>query len=237
MHSVEVGEQREYYKRTAEHYDEMHINPSDEHGKALAVFSGLAQLLGPVDSILDVGAGTGRGMKRLRACWTNARIVGVEPVDELRAVGYSGGIPDTELVAGDALDLQFEDDSFDYVIETGVLHHIRDPGKAVEEMARVARKGVMISDSNYLGQGSKVMRGIKYVSTAFGIWPLVIWAQTRGKMYKWSEGDGVYYSYSAFNAVPFFSEKFPNVYYFNTTPSPISNIKLGATHVMVLGIK
>lgn len=226
-------EQRAYYQRTAEHYDAMHVDDGDEHGKALAAFMALAELQGPVGSVLDVGAGTGRGMTKLQKRWPTADVTGIEPVDALRAVGHRSGLGEDRLVAGDALNLGFYDDQFDYTIETGVLHHIQDHRRAVSEMARVSRKGVMISDSNNLGQGSRPARLAKSLLTLSGLWPAVVWAQTGGRMYKVSEGDGVYYSYSAFASLPAVRDKFPSLYVLNTAPMAGVSAKHGASHVMI----
>ena len=231
--SHEVKEQRSYYERTAEHYDLMHVNPADEHGRALSAFMGLAEVCGPVDSVLDVGAGTGRAMRKLKDRWPNTKVIGVEPVDALREVGHKNGISRTELLSGDALKLEFEDNSFDYVIETGVLHHISKPSIAVKEMARVASKGIMISDSNNIGQGSYLARISKYIIKSAGLWPAFVWAQTRGKMYKVSEGDGVFYSFSVYDCIDSFNTKFPIIHYMNTEKCNGISIYRGASHVMI----
>jgi ubiquinone/menaquinone biosynthesis C-methylase UbiE len=233
----EVLEQRHYYERTAEHYESMHVNPTDEHGKALSAFMSLAEISGPVNSVLDVGAGTGRALRKLRDRWPLTKLVGIEPVDALRHVGHKSGISSEELISGDALDLHFDDNSFDYVIETGVLHHISKPSVAVREMARVARKGIMISDSNSIGQGNYIVRAIKYFTKGVGLWKVLIWAQTRGKMYKISDGDGVFYSFSAFDCIESFQTKFPLIHYLNTAPCDGFNIYRGASHVMIFASK
>jgi len=234
---LEVRDQRNYYERTAEHYDSMHVNPSDEHGKALSAFMALAELAGPVDSVLDIGAGTGRALKRLKERWPAAKTIGIEPVAALRAVGHKKEIPTDELIAGDALNLAFEDDSFDYVIETGVLHHIAEPLVAVREMVRVSKKGVMISDSNNIGQGGAAARAVKFLIKRAGLWPAFIWMQTGGRMYKTSEGDGVFYSFSAYDCVGECRRKFSTVHYMNTTPCAGLNIYRGASHVMIFATK
>jgi ubiquinone/menaquinone biosynthesis C-methylase UbiE len=235
--SSERKEQREYYSRTAEHYDAMHLRQADEHGRALSAFMGLAEVFGPVNSVLDVGAGTGRALARLKARWPGAKVIGIEPVDPLREVGHKKGIDCNELVAGDALNLNFRDDSFDFVIETGVLHHIKTPIEAVKEMARVARKGVMISDSNNIGQGGTATRLIKLAIKSLRLWPAAVYLETRGKMYKSSEGDGIYYSFSAFDCVNAIQEKFPCVHYMNTVTCNGFNLYRGATHVMIFATK
>jgi ubiquinone/menaquinone biosynthesis C-methylase UbiE len=235
--SSEHNEQQEYYLRTAEHYDAMHVRQVDEHGKALSVFMGLAEVFGQVNSVLDVGAGTGRAIERLKARWPSAQVIGIEPVDALREVGHRKGIDFNVLVAGDALNLNFREDSFDFVIETGALHHIRTPIEAVKEMARVARQGVMISDSNNIGQGGAATRLIKFAIKSLGLWPTFVYLETRGKMYKSSEGDGIYYSFSAFDCVNAMKEKFPCVHYMNTVKSDGFDLYRGAPHVMIFATK
>ncbi len=64
-------------------------------------------------------------------------------------------------------------------------------------MVRVARVGVLISDSNNMGQGSAAARALKQCVKGMGLWKALIWAQTGGRMYKESDGDGVYYSFCA----------------------------------------
>jgi ubiquinone/menaquinone biosynthesis C-methylase UbiE len=230
---TEELKQRNYYERTAEHYDLMHVDPADEHSKALNTFMALAEIAGPVDSVLDVGAGTGRALNKLKERWPDTKVIGIEPVDALRAVGHKNGISKKELVFGDALDLQFNDNSFDYVIETAALHHIAKPSIAVKEMARVAKKGIMISDCNNIGQGSAWSRASKYLIKSTGLWPIFIWIQTRGKMCKTSEGDGVFYSFSAYDCIDEFRSKFPLIHYMNTVQCAGFNIYRGAAHVMI----
>jgi len=231
----EVQAQRDYYARTAQHYDAMHVQSRDEHGVALSAFAGLVSELGAV-SILDVGAGTGRALDRLAALLPQASLLGVEPVRELREVGHARGIAPDRLIEGDALNLPFADGSFDFVIETGALHHIPTPARAVAEMARVARRGVMISDSNKFGQGSAITRFAKAVIGRLGLWNAMIWLTTRGKMAKWSEGDGVYYSYSAFDDFDVLRAKFPRVYMMNTVPAHGFDLRRGSSHVCLIAM-
>jgi ubiquinone/menaquinone biosynthesis C-methylase UbiE len=228
--------QRAYYARTAEHYEAMHVNDDDEHGIALASFAGLAALFG-ARSVLDVGAGTGRAVAKLNAALPGARIVGVEPVAALRQVGHAQGIAEDQLIDGDALALPFADDSFDFVIETGVLHHIANPAEAVSEMIRVARIGVLLSDSNNYGQGSPIARRIKGTIARLGLWRTWIRLSTKGKMARWSEGDGVFYSYSVFNDIALVARKFPRQFVMNTVPLKGTDLKRDAAHVSLFAVK
>jgi ubiquinone/menaquinone biosynthesis C-methylase UbiE len=237
--NVSVGSasrQRDYYERTAEHYDAMHIKDDDEHGIALALFAGIARKCGAT-SILDVGAGTGRALQLLAPEIPGAKLVGIEPVGGLREIGYSKGISPDQLIAGIGEALPFPDNAFDFVIETGALHHVPDPRKVVVEMARVARLGIMISDCNKFGQGPWSVRFIKSLVDRLGLWKLSIWMQTKGKMSKWSEGDGLFYSYSVFDNLDVLSQKFPRKFVTNTSQLSGHNLRYGASQICIIAIR
>lgn len=234
--SDDVRKQRDYYARTATHYDAMHIAENDEHSVALAAFTGLAALHKPT-SILDIGAGTGRAVEQLRASWPDCRLVGVEPVAALRDVGHARGVPMGDLIDGDVLALDFPDESFDFVIQTAVLHHVPDPARAVSEMMRVAKYGVMLSDANRYGQGSAPARVIKDILRRLNLMDAMIYLQTRGKMSKWSEGDGLYWSYSLFDNLAQLRTKFPRVLVMNTLPMSGTDPRFGSPQAMLFATK
>lgn len=52
------------------------------------------------------------------------------------------------LFNSDLRNLKFKDNSFDYVVTNATLHHLDQPHKAITEMYRVAKKGVLIIESN-----------------------------------------------------------------------------------------
>jgi len=190
--------QRDYYAQTATQYDAMRTEEAAAFALATGVLCGVVPALG-VSSILDVGAGTGATTRQLRDRLPGVRVVGLEPVQELREVGYRNGSSPEELVAGDATRLGYADGAFDLVCEFGALHHIPDPARAVGEMLRVARKAVFICDVNNFGQGGRLARRVKQLANTLGLWPLVDFIKTRGRGYTVSEGDGLFYSYSVFN--------------------------------------
>jgi SAM-dependent methyltransferase len=64
------------------------------------------------------------------------------------------GLNDIEWVQADAQQLPFDDDSFDVAFVADGLHHCRSPHRAVTEMARVARRGVIVVET----RDSLVMR-------------------------------------------------------------------------------
>ncbi len=227
--------QRRYYADTAHAYDAMHLDESDEHYFALCFMLGVVDYLG-VRSVLDIGSGTGRALAEIKRQRPDIRVTGVEPVRELREIGYGKGIGVDELIDGDALALKFRDGEFDLVCEFGVLHHIRTPARAVTEMLRVSNKAVFISDSNNFGQGSAVGRMVKQTVNTLGLWPLMDYIKTRGKGYTISEGDGLGYSYSVFNNYEQVKARCRSVHLLNTKPAGIDPYRT-ASHVALLGVK
>lgn len=232
----DTARQRAYYERTADHYEAMHVRPDDEHGLALALFAGIARR-NRAGAVLDVGAGTGRALELLGAELPGTRMVGIEPSDALRGVGHAKGLSEDDLIGGSGEALPFADNAFDFVIETGMLHHVPDPAKVVAEMVRVARLGVMISDSNKYAQGGWAMRKFKAAVRALGLWTPFIWLQTRGKMAKWSEGDGLFYSYSVHDNLDMVRAKFPRVMLTNTVPMTGASLRSDAGHLCLIALK
>ncbi len=214
----DVIAQQLYYEQTADQYDDLHLHADQEHMFALAWLSGLIGYTG-AQSILDVGCGTGRVLVELKAKFPHLKILGIEPVAALRAKAIEKGLTSSEIIDGDALNLGFASDSFDIVCEFGVLHHIRKDHLAVAEMARVARLGVFISDSNNFGQGGKIVRAIKQALHKLKLWDVVYYIKTKGKGFSQSEGDGIFYSYSTFDSAKILARKFPLQHYLNTQPS------------------
>ena len=232
----ETDIQREYYARTAKSYDQAHLNPDEpEHDIALGMLRGLAGFHG-FQSFLDVGCGTGRAMAALRAEFPSAKIEGIEPVEQLREVAYSKGISRETLRAGDATCLQEGDGSFDCVTAFGILHHIRKPRKAIIEMLRVARRAVFLSDLNNFGCGSWTQRTISQSLNALGLWKTFQFAVTKGKGYKISEGDGLHYSYSLYNDLPFLETRCREMYLMNTRGRGTQPYR-HCSHVAILALK
>jgi SAM-dependent methyltransferase len=191
--------QRRYYTETASRYDAMHAHEAVDDDPGMQILISALRSL-KVRSLLDVGSATGRGLPRLAEGLSDALICGVEPVEALVRQGISSGVNKglpLLLASGDAL--PFPDKSFDAVCEFGILHHVPDPARVVQEMLRVARKAVVNSDANRFGQGPMPLRILKLLLCKLSLWNGFDFLRTRGKGYQVSEGDGVFYSYSVYD--------------------------------------
>ena len=164
-------------------------------------------------------------------------VAGVEPVKEMREIGYEHGIPREMLIEGDAQQLPFESQSFDIVTAFALLHHVRRPELVIAEMCRVARLAIFVSDSNNFGHGSPFARMIKGVIRGLHLWPAFVHVRTRGRGYDLSEVDGASFSYSVFDSLPQIRRKFPNVYILSTRPADSSYLRFGTSHAAVLATR
>ncbi|AFZ44933.1 Methyltransferase type 11 [Halothece sp. PCC 7418] len=231
--AVEI--QRKYYAQTAQNYDNLHQN-DPEHQLALYLMAAYIKYYG-IKSVLDVGAGTGDSILWLKQHFPELKVTGIEPVSELREQGYKKGLSKSELLEGDVYQLSFEPNSFDLVCEFAVLHHVENPDIAVQEMSKIARKMICISDSNFLGQGTLLNRWIKLLLFVSGLWSLANWLKTGGKGYYISEEDGLAYSYSVFQNFPYLQKKWETVRYMTTKGEDLKySSLLTADHLMLIGI-
>ncbi len=231
----EEDRQSSYYATTAEDYHQAHASVESEHQIALSFLMGMLDHF-KIRSILDVGAGTGRALLFFKNQRPDLDVLGVEPVQELREEGHRRGLGSEILVAGNGTDLQFPDAAFDLVCEFGMLHHVKNPDRVVAEMLRVAKKTIFLSDCNNFGQGSLFARSLKQGIDKLGLWKLFNFIQTRGKGYKFSEGDGLYYSYSLFNNLKQIQRQCETVHFLNTKNAG-ANLYRSAGHLALLGVK
>jgi ubiquinone/menaquinone biosynthesis C-methylase UbiE len=188
--------QRAYYAKTATEYD-IHLEKDWEHSLALHILGSYIEYF-KIRSVLDIGAGTGRAMLWLKQRYPELVIKGIEPVDALREQAFLKGVLKEDLTAGDGTRLEYPDNSFDLVCEFAVLHHVREPNRLISEMSRVASKMIGISDCNFMGQGSSLLRAVKTSLYLSGLWKAADWVKTKGTGYTISEEDGLAYSYSIY---------------------------------------
>lgn len=104
--------------------------------------------------ILDVATGSA-DIPQAILRWANrrgldVRVVGIDLSSQVVATARetAEAEPRLQIVAGDATRLPFEDGSFDYALTSMFLHHLDegDAVRALAEMGRVARRGIIASD-------------------------------------------------------------------------------------------
>lgn len=124
------------FDRVAERYDLMDALMTGGMDHVWMVALRNAVKPAPGERILDLAAGTGASSTALAK--GGAEVVACDLSEGMIEVGRQRH-PDIEFVQGNALDLQFEDASFDAVTISWGLRNIPDPARALREMARVVR--------------------------------------------------------------------------------------------------
>jgi ubiquinone/menaquinone biosynthesis C-methylase UbiE len=232
----EVKKQREYYKQTACDYDAACVfDSNDEHFIGAAALSGFIKHYN-INSLLDVGCGTGRSLMYLRERHPELQLKGVEPVAALREIAVCKGLLEYDLQDGDACSLDFPDSSIDCVTAFGVLHHIPNPAQAIREMKRVARKAIFISDHNVYGMGSFLTKAIKQGFRDLGLRKMLNLILTRGKGYHDTNWDGVFYPFSLLDHMELIKNGMKQTFTISTK-GPAINFYREASHVAVFAIK
>lgn len=148
-------------------------------GGARAARCGLAHLLDPADqggtlTLLDVGTGAGDLPQRLQR-WAARRGVTIRPfgLERLPAaaqLAHATGLP---VMLGDGGTLPLGDRSVDLVLVSQFAHHLDDGGTVtlMREVARVARRGVIIAD---LRPSRSAAWGYRAVAPLLGLHPVTV---------------------------------------------------------------
>lgn len=130
-----------YFSRNANEWDELRrLHVSDTEVEAA-----LLKLIGdePVDTLLDLGTGTGRILELLKDVYR--RGVGVDASRDMLAVARANldrsGIVKASIRHGDIFNLPLDGQDFDLVVIHQVLHFLEQPQQAITEAARMLRPG------------------------------------------------------------------------------------------------
>jgi ubiquinone/menaquinone biosynthesis C-methylase UbiE len=91
---------------------------------------------------LELGCGGGHVTRHMATeCGLQCTGTDVDPDMVEAARSRSQGIENVKFLTADATDLPFEDASFDLVLSFGILHHIGEWPRVIEEVSRVLRPG------------------------------------------------------------------------------------------------
>ncbi|MBX5046198.1 ArsR/SmtB family transcription factor [Rhizobium lentis] len=130
-----------YFSRNAGEWDELRrLHAADEEVDAAVI-----RLLGsqPIDSLLDLGTGTGRILELLSGLYRRA--IGVDASRDMLSVARANldksRITKATVRQADILNLPFEGQDFDLVTIHQVLHFFDQPEVAIAEAARMLRPG------------------------------------------------------------------------------------------------
>lgn len=104
----------------------------------------VATLTAPGETVLDCGVAEGTMTRYLVDQLQGRKVVAVE-YEDVACGAFKKAYGDIPLLRGSIYELPLPDDSVDVVTAFEVLEHLEDPGKALEEMRRVARRAVVVT--------------------------------------------------------------------------------------------
>ena len=149
----------EYFSRNAAEWDEIRrLHVSEEKVEAA-----LVGLVGqkPIDSLLDLGTGTGRILQLLDGKYRKA--VGVDASRDMLSVARTNldktGTARASVRHGDIFNLPLEGGYYDLVSIHQVLHYLENPELAIDEAARMLRPGGRLVIVDFAPHGLEALRG------------------------------------------------------------------------------
>jgi SAM-dependent methyltransferase len=116
-------------------YDSIGLNYADLRKPDPRIAKAIMDALGPCESVVNVGAGTGSYEP------TDRQVIAVEPSVEMIRKRPANSAP---AVQASAEDLPFDADSFDAALAILTVHHWHDKPKGLRELRRVARGRVVL---------------------------------------------------------------------------------------------
>jgi 2-polyprenyl-3-methyl-5-hydroxy-6-metoxy-1,4-benzoquinol methylase len=130
-------------------------------------------------SVLDVGCGEGVLVHHWAGLLDGRRVVGMDLEEESIQAGWaSRQAPNLSYEVGRAESLPFASDEFDLVSAIEVLEHVQDPAGTLAEMARCARRHLLVSVPR-----EPLWRGLNLIRGAY--WPAL--GNTPGHLNHWSK--------------------------------------------------
>jgi SAM-dependent methyltransferase len=234
-----VNRLTEYYDKTASLYDQMHGGERNiEHVRALEYSWPILEDFG-IQSVLEVGCGTGRSLEWIRSHSPHVRLSGVELSTEMLARAKAK-LPEAELRIGNAEALDFPDGSRDLVLATGVMHHADHPRAIIDEMFRVARTAVLISDHNNFAVGGRFWRWVRLWLYTMGLLGPATFVKQGFRKQGYTEDDGWWYAYSLLEDFGLIASLSSRQFIIPTRPiykAEPGNFLLAETHMAILALK
>ena len=136
-------------------------------------------------SVLDVGCGDGFYTIRFFDAGSPRMIVGIDAAEKAIQIAEKNKQGRAiQFVKGDALQLPFPDNSFDYVLIQSILHHSDDPLKIIREGFRVAPQ-ILIHEPNGNNFGLKIIEKLspyhrEHLEKSYSSYRIKNWIKTGG---------------------------------------------------------
>lgn len=127
------------YKTYSTKNELINVWSQSKYGKELShteweIFPKFLEIAKQSDKILEVGSGNGRMIGILKENGVKSQFYAMDLTENVR---HSLG----NHIISDARDLPFKDNSFDLVYSLGVIEHFPETFKAIQEQARIAKRG------------------------------------------------------------------------------------------------
>ncbi|NOR74381.1 MAG: methyltransferase domain-containing protein, partial [Draconibacterium sp.] len=120
-----------------------------------------------VNTVLDVGTGTGNFLKVLKEVFVTAQIIGVDPnADSLQEAEKL--YPEITFQKMVAEKLEFDDNSFDAASISMALHHLPDVQKGLQEIRRVVKPNGWIIVNELFGDNLNPAQEVHKMYHHFG---------------------------------------------------------------------
>ena len=195
-------------------------------------------LFGAVNSVLDVGSGTGCSLTWLRTKNKDLRLLGIEPSQGMIDIAKQS-VPSAEFRLGNGEAMPYESASVDVAIATGIMHHADHPSLIISEMFRVVRKGVLISDHNNYAFGGSLARRLRMGLKVCGLLGAATFVRQGFKKQGYSEGDGWWYPYSLFDNYAQIARLSDRVFIIPTCPPTerMEGLLFSQSHFAIVALK
>lgn len=116
--------------------------------------------------LVDIGTGPGNLAKLFAQKYPNLKVIGIDLSETMIKIANKnkGNLENLEFKVMDAKNLEFLENSIDYVISTFTFHHWKDPLKVLNEIYRVLKKGgqVFIYDGYSDVSDEDIDKSLKY---------------------------------------------------------------------------
>jgi len=125
--------------------------------------------IGKQDKVLEIGCGTGYFTRHIAE--TGADVMAIDISPELIKIAQNElkKIKNITFKIENAYEMTFDDNNFDYVIGSSVLHHL-DINKALKEIYRVLKPGgkIVFTEPNMLNPQIAIQKNVKYIKKRLG---------------------------------------------------------------------